>query len=177
MIVWNLFKDSSVLCLVDENVINDGCFWCFLCRLCLGAWTDHGERTGGFYACNRYETAKQEGVVSWNALSATINLTKIYACIPADKCGKVFSHCWAYVNSIMKFWKTWIKMFNNTLLYDGYGIWCITKGCVCCLISSSDNLHFNTLYSTTRQSGEERWLKIHLNAILIIMIDGPQMNL
>jgi hypothetical protein len=33
------------------------------CRLCLGAWSDHGERTGGFYACNRYETAKQEGVV------------------------------------------------------------------------------------------------------------------
>eukprot|EP00850_Spirogloea_muscicola_P007257 SM000036S13301 [mRNA] locus=s36:396602:401301:- [translate_table: standard] len=30
--------------------------------LCLGAWGDHGERTGGFYACNRYETAKQEGV-------------------------------------------------------------------------------------------------------------------
>lgn len=33
------------------------------CRLCLGAWSDHGERTGGFYACNRYETAKQEGAV------------------------------------------------------------------------------------------------------------------
>ncbi|XP_062100248.1 probable E3 ubiquitin-protein ligase ARI8 [Humulus lupulus] len=32
------------------------------CWLCLGAWSDHGERTGGFYACNRYETAKQEGV-------------------------------------------------------------------------------------------------------------------
>ncbi|CAM6037537.1 unnamed protein product [Sphagnum compactum] len=31
------------------------------CWLCLGTWTDHGERTGGFYACNRYETAKQEG--------------------------------------------------------------------------------------------------------------------
>lgn len=30
--------------------------------LCLGAWSDHGERTGGFYACNRYEAAKQEGV-------------------------------------------------------------------------------------------------------------------
>ncbi|KAF3512037.1 hypothetical protein F2Q69_00001447 [Brassica cretica] len=29
--------------------------------LCLGAWMDHGERTGGFYACNRYEVAKQEG--------------------------------------------------------------------------------------------------------------------
>ncbi|XP_055829725.1 probable E3 ubiquitin-protein ligase ARI8 [Solanum dulcamara] len=32
------------------------------CWLCLGPWTDHGERTGGFYACNRYESAKQEGV-------------------------------------------------------------------------------------------------------------------
>eukprot|EP00252_Welwitschia_mirabilis_P004874 TRINITY_DN1520_c0_g2_i1.p1 TRINITY_DN1520_c0_g2~~TRINITY_DN1520_c0_g2_i1.p1 ORF type:complete len:587 (+),score=104.40 TRINITY_DN1520_c0_g2_i1:392-2152(+) len=32
------------------------------CWLCLGAWSEHGERTGGFYACNRYETAKQEGV-------------------------------------------------------------------------------------------------------------------
>ncbi|KAK6156448.1 hypothetical protein DH2020_010696 [Rehmannia glutinosa] len=31
------------------------------CWLCLGAWTEHGERTGGFYACNRYEAAKQEG--------------------------------------------------------------------------------------------------------------------
>lgn len=34
-----------------------------LYRLCLGPWTDHGERTGGFYACNRYESAKQDGVV------------------------------------------------------------------------------------------------------------------
>ncbi|XP_023004376.1 probable E3 ubiquitin-protein ligase ARI8 isoform X1 [Cucurbita maxima] len=31
------------------------------CWLCLGAWSDHGERTGGFYACNRYEVAKQDG--------------------------------------------------------------------------------------------------------------------
>lgn len=31
------------------------------CWLCLGQWSDHGERTGGFYACNRYEVAKQEG--------------------------------------------------------------------------------------------------------------------
>ncbi|KAM7461496.1 hypothetical protein LguiA_029617 [Lonicera macranthoides] len=31
------------------------------CWLCLSAWTDHGERTGGFYACNRYEVAKQDG--------------------------------------------------------------------------------------------------------------------
>ncbi|GKV29063.1 hypothetical protein SLEP1_g38035 [Rubroshorea leprosula] len=32
------------------------------CWLCLGAWSEHGKRTGGFNACNRYETAKQEGV-------------------------------------------------------------------------------------------------------------------
>ncbi|XP_028780036.1 probable E3 ubiquitin-protein ligase ARI7 isoform X3 [Neltuma alba] len=32
------------------------------CWLCLGTWSEHGERTGGFYACNRYEAAKQEGV-------------------------------------------------------------------------------------------------------------------
>nr|GMC50193.1 probable E3 ubiquitin-protein ligase ARI8 [Ipomoea batatas] len=30
-------------------------------RLCLGPWSDHGEKTGGFYACNRYESAKQDG--------------------------------------------------------------------------------------------------------------------
>ncbi len=41
-----------------------------VCRLCLGTWTDHGERTGGFYACNRYETAKQEGAVCNFYLSA-----------------------------------------------------------------------------------------------------------
>ncbi|KAK2981539.1 hypothetical protein RJ640_024852 [Escallonia rubra] len=29
--------------------------------LCLGAWSEHGERTGGFYACNKYEAARQEG--------------------------------------------------------------------------------------------------------------------
>ncbi|THU58785.1 hypothetical protein C4D60_Mb03t18080 [Musa balbisiana] len=33
------------------------------CWLCLGTWSEHGERTGGFYACNRYEAAKQEGVL------------------------------------------------------------------------------------------------------------------
>ncbi|KAL5231729.1 hypothetical protein ABZP36_030505 [Zizania latifolia] len=32
------------------------------CWLCLGSWAEHGERTGGFYACNRYESAKKEGV-------------------------------------------------------------------------------------------------------------------
>lgn len=31
------------------------------CWLCLGPWKDHGERTGGFYACNRYEAARAGG--------------------------------------------------------------------------------------------------------------------
>ncbi|KAK1270886.1 putative E3 ubiquitin-protein ligase ARI7 [Acorus gramineus] len=50
--------------------------------LCLGAWSDHGERTGGFYSCNRYETAKQEGVSRQKALSdlqqmQTVQLEKL----------------------------------------------------------------------------------------------------
>jgi ariadne-1 len=31
------------------------------CWLCLGPWAEHGERTGGFYACNRFERGKQRG--------------------------------------------------------------------------------------------------------------------
>ncbi|KFK36711.1 hypothetical protein AALP_AA4G159700 [Arabis alpina] len=31
------------------------------CWLCLGDWKTHGEKTGGYYACNRYEVAKQKG--------------------------------------------------------------------------------------------------------------------
>lgn len=47
---------------------NQGCMHmtCSQCRfefcwLCQGAWADHGERTGGFYACNRFETAQKAG--------------------------------------------------------------------------------------------------------------------
>ncbi|CAA7400457.1 unnamed protein product [Spirodela intermedia] len=32
------------------------------CWLCLEPWSDHNERTGGFYSCNRYEAARQEGL-------------------------------------------------------------------------------------------------------------------
>ncbi|XP_026443031.1 probable E3 ubiquitin-protein ligase ARI7 [Papaver somniferum] len=31
------------------------------CWLCLGDWSTHGDKTGGFYACNIYEKAKLEG--------------------------------------------------------------------------------------------------------------------
>ncbi|PIA53358.1 hypothetical protein AQUCO_00900141v1 [Aquilegia coerulea] len=31
------------------------------CWLCLGAWSEHGTGTGGFYSCNRYEKAKKDG--------------------------------------------------------------------------------------------------------------------
>jgi hypothetical protein len=55
------------------------CMWWPHCRLpgaclmlfcsfplaqCTGAWKDHGERTGGFYACNRYETARAAGEIN-----------------------------------------------------------------------------------------------------------------
>lgn len=32
------------------------------CWLCLGAWTEHGGNTGGFYSCNKYEKAKKGGL-------------------------------------------------------------------------------------------------------------------
>ncbi|KAJ4826249.1 hypothetical protein Tsubulata_031816 [Turnera subulata] len=31
------------------------------CWLCLGEWSNHGEKTGGYYSCNIYEKAKAEG--------------------------------------------------------------------------------------------------------------------
>eukprot|EP00227_Mantoniella_beaufortii_P007612 CAMPEP_0197594376 /NCGR_PEP_ID=MMETSP1326-20131121/20400_1 /TAXON_ID=1155430 /ORGANISM="Genus nov. species nov., Strain RCC2288" /LENGTH=510 /DNA_ID=CAMNT_0043160539 /DNA_START=351 /DNA_END=1879 /DNA_ORIENTATION=- len=34
------------------------------CWMCQGKWSDHGERTGGFYACNRYEQVKDGGAFS-----------------------------------------------------------------------------------------------------------------
>jgi ariadne-1 len=47
---------------------NQGCMHmtCSQCRhefcwLCNGPWGEHGERTGGFYACNRFEVAKKAG--------------------------------------------------------------------------------------------------------------------
>ncbi|XP_040383503.1 probable E3 ubiquitin-protein ligase ARI5 isoform X1 [Oryza brachyantha] len=32
------------------------------CWLCLGEWSGHGQSTGGFYTCNRYKSAKKEGL-------------------------------------------------------------------------------------------------------------------
>ena len=56
----------------------------YMCRLCLGAWADHGERTGGFYACNRYEAAKQEGAV-WN-LILSLKFQIIVSCVLKHLC-------------------------------------------------------------------------------------------
>lgn len=30
------------------------------CWLCLGKWSDHGQSTGGYYNCNKYEELKQK---------------------------------------------------------------------------------------------------------------------
>ncbi|XP_026431650.1 probable E3 ubiquitin-protein ligase ARI7 [Papaver somniferum] len=47
---------------------NDGCMHMkcpcgfHFCWLCLGAWSIHGKRTGGYLACNIYDKAKAEGL-------------------------------------------------------------------------------------------------------------------
>ena len=56
---FHCFKDLQYTCHVLASFVWGSLYF----RLCLGAWSDHGERTGGFYACNRYESAKKEGVV------------------------------------------------------------------------------------------------------------------
>lgn len=60
ILLWQIY-DKLCTPVVVASIFDDWIIWSS--RLCLGAWTDHGERTGGFYACNRYEAAKQEGVV------------------------------------------------------------------------------------------------------------------
>ena len=39
----------------NQGCMHMTCSQCRLefCWLCLGSWAEHGERTGGFYACNR----------------------------------------------------------------------------------------------------------------------------
>ena len=31
------------------------------CWLCLGLWSEHGQKTGGYYNCNKYEEMKKSG--------------------------------------------------------------------------------------------------------------------
>ena len=30
------------------------------CWLCLGKWSGHGQKTGGYYNCNKYEEMKKQ---------------------------------------------------------------------------------------------------------------------
>ncbi len=41
--------------LLDQGCMHMTCSQCRFefCWLCQGDWKEHGERTGGFYACNR----------------------------------------------------------------------------------------------------------------------------
>ena len=31
------------------------------CWLCMGPWSEHGSKTGGYYQCNKYEELKKQG--------------------------------------------------------------------------------------------------------------------
>ncbi|XVF65470.1 hypothetical protein PTKIN_Ptkin09bG0252100 [Pterospermum kingtungense] len=73
------------------------------CWLCLGTWSEHGEVTGGFYACNHYEAAKQEGVSRQKALSdlnqmQTVQLEKLsdLQCTPESQL-KFITEAWLQI--------------------------------------------------------------------------------
>jgi len=38
--------------------------WCWMCR---GDWATHGQHTGGFYSCNRYEKSEAKKIDDWAA--------------------------------------------------------------------------------------------------------------
>ncbi len=44
------------------------------CWLCTGPWKDHGERTGGFYQCNKFETARVAGEINETVSAAHVVL-------------------------------------------------------------------------------------------------------
>ena len=46
-----------------------GCGFEF-CWLCLGPWSEHGDSTGGFYACNNYERLGRAGQLTGEAAAA-----------------------------------------------------------------------------------------------------------
>ena len=46
-----------------------GCGFEF-CWLCLGPWSTHGSRTGGYYACNNYTAAAKAGKLKGEAKAA-----------------------------------------------------------------------------------------------------------
>ncbi|KAI3911172.1 hypothetical protein MKW92_033381 [Papaver armeniacum] len=66
-VTWILANSKSCPNCKKPIQKNEGCMHMtcrcgfHFCWLCLGAWSTHGENTGGFYACNVYEKAKAEG--------------------------------------------------------------------------------------------------------------------
>lgn len=44
------------------------------CWLCMGAWTEHGTNTGGFYKCNKYDELNSEVKFKKNSLNFLIFL-------------------------------------------------------------------------------------------------------
>ncbi|PQQ19288.1 putative CCR4-associated factor 1 homolog 8 [Prunus yedoensis var. nudiflora] len=50
-------------CVYGARLIHSPILPTYVHMLCLGAWSDHGERTGGFYACDRYEAANKKGII------------------------------------------------------------------------------------------------------------------
>ena len=59
------------------------------CWLCQGPWTEHGERTGGFYTCNTYKRRQEAGEI--------------------DEAEEQRSHARASLERYMHYWQRWAE--------------------------------------------------------------------
>ncbi|CAB4263453.1 unnamed protein product [Prunus armeniaca] len=88
--------------------------------LCLGAWSDHGERTDDFYACNRYEAANKKGVYDETerrremAKHSLERYTHYYECWARNQLMEKLSDIQRGAESQLKFiTDTWQKYTDN----------------------------------------------------------------
>ena len=82
-VTWIMAKTKSCPNCRKSIEKNQGCnhMTCRLCSnefcwLCLGKWSDHGQATGGYYNCSKYEDLKKGGDKKISSEEAQRNAAK-----------------------------------------------------------------------------------------------------